>query len=296
MIDFFKINKKIILLNYVFITCLLCIIAYRGINMGIDFIGGVVIEINTPQQTNTIEIKNILGLNSNVQNVTNKNNFLINFKIPPETDAEMYIKNIQNKLSTSLQDVSFLRTDYVGPNIGKDLLFSGIAALFFALLGMFVYLVVRFNVYFALGGILALINDIIVVLGFFSITQLEFSISSVAALLTIIGYSINDSVVVYDKIREVVSSKKIKGVENIINNSINIVLRRTVMTSLTTLVAILVLIFFMKNTIADFSWPMFVGIIAGTASSIFIAPAFPSRSLQILDKKKLKEQTNYSIN
>lgn len=281
MIDFLKLNKSIIPINYIIVVCIVFVMAVRGINMGIDFSGGVSMEIGVTKPVDLVALKNALAVKSSIQSIINSNNVIISFKIPPDMTAEECIAQVKQQLTALVGNVSYLRTDYVGPSIGRDLLFSGILATACAMLGIFLYLVIRFDLFFALGGVLALFNDVIVVLGFFSITSMEFSVASIAAVLTIIGYSINDTVVVYDRIRENLNMHcKPYSIGEIINSSLNTVLRRTIMTSLTTLVAVVILIFFTHNTIAEFSWPMLVGIVAGTFSSIFIAPMMPMRFLQ----------------
>ncbi|CAK8162453.1 Protein translocase subunit SecF [Candidatus Xenohaliotis californiensis] len=286
MINFSKFSKQIIIANYICIIFILGLVFIHGINMGIDFTGGITIELSSTDTIELSHMKQIMPKNFSIQNITDDKHVLIHLKAQPDTNIDLLIKNVKHNLENTYNNISYQRIEYVGPSIGRDLMFSGIVALFCAMFGMFIYLTIRFNLYFAIGGIQALFNDIITIIGFFSISNIEFGAPSIAALLTIIGYSINDSVVIFDRIRENLK-KRHKNTMEIINDSLNSTLKRTMLTSLTTLFAVAVLIFFTHGTISNFSWPMFVGIITGTFSSVFIAPLIPIKC-SINSKNTLK--------
>ena len=179
------------------------------------------------------------------------------------------INQIKNSLSNL--DIEFRRTEYVGPKVGKELIKAGIIAVLFSLFGILVYIWFRFELNFALGAIIALLHDVFLTIGFFSILQFEFNLATVAAVLTIAGYSINDTVVIYDRIRETMTKYKQISLEEIINLALNGTLSRTVMTSLTTLLALLALFIFGGNVISGFIIALIWGVFIGTYSSLYIA-------------------------
>ena len=186
-------------------------------------------------------------------------------------DQAVLVKKIQEILSTHFEGIEYRKIDYVGPQVGAELIKKGFLALFMSFLFIMIYIWIRFDWQFGLGGIFALIHDAIVTMGFFSITGLEFNLTSIAAILTIIGYSINDSVVIYDRIRENIRRNKKMDLAQLINSSINSTLSRTILTSSTTLISIIALIAFGGEALRSFSIATFFGIIVGTYSSIYIS-------------------------
>ena len=199
------------------------------------------------------------------------------------------IKKIKSALANI--EIEFRRTEYVGPKVGKELIKAGLIAVIFSLLGILFYIWLRFEWFFALGAIIALIHDVFLTIGFFSIFQFEFNLATVAAVLTIAGYSINDTVVIYDRIRE--TSRKYKKVifEEIINLSLNSTLSRTLMTSLTTLLALLALFIFGGNVISSFVIALIWGVIIGTYSSLYVAS--PILLILNADKRNTSNQNEY---
>jgi preprotein translocase SecF subunit len=193
------------------------------------------------------------------------------------------IKKIKNALSNI--EIEFRRTEYVGPKVGKELIRAGLIAILFSLLGILAYIWLRFEWHFALGAIIALIHDVFLTIGFFSIFQFEFNLATVAAVLTIAGYSINDTVVIYDRIRETLRKYKEAPYEEIINLSLNRTLSRTLMTSLTTLLALLALFIFGGNVISGFIIALIWGVIIGTYSSLYIAS--PALLILNVDQRKI---------
>jgi preprotein translocase subunit SecF len=188
-----------------------------------------------------------------------------------EKEQSDIVKIIQNSLSKNFPEITYRKVDYVGPQIGAELIKNGLLALFISFFFILIYIWIRFDWQFGIGGIIALIHDAIITLGFFSIIGLEFNTTSVAALLTIIGYSINDSVVIYDRIRENLRKYKKMELRNIINNSTNSTLSRTILTSGVTLFSLLALILFGGEVLFSFAMATFFGIVIGTYSSLYIA-------------------------
>ncbi len=247
----------------------------QGLNFGIDFTGGVLIELRSKN-----EIINLTDLRGNLnklnigevqlQTIGSDNDIAIRVQKDSGDDKQLdSIKKIKNALSNI--EIEFRRTEYVGPKVGKELIRAGLIAILFSLLGILAYIWLRFEWHFALGAIIALIHDVFLTIGFFSIFQFEFNLATVAAVLTIAGYSINDTVVIYDRIRETLRKYKEAPFEEIINLSLNRTLSRTLMTSLTTLLALLALFIFGGNVISGFIIALIWGVIIGTYSSLYIA-------------------------
>lgn len=267
----------------------------QGLNFGIDFTGGVLIELRSKN-----EIINLTDLRGNLnklnigevqlQTIGSDNDIAIRVQKDSGDDKQLdSIKKIKNALSNI--EIEFRRTEYVGPKVGKELIRAGLIAILFSLLGILAYIWLRFEWHFALGAIIALIHDVFLTIGFFSIFQFEFNLATVAAVLTIAGYSINDTVVIYDRIRE--TSRKYKKVifEEIINLSLNSTLSRTLMTSLTTLLALLALFIFGGNVISSFVIALIWGVIIGTYSSLYVAS--PILLILNADKRNTSNQNEY---
>ena len=262
----------------------------KGPKFGIDFTGGVLVQvkINDPQvTTGTIrelfkgKVEGIL-----VQNVEGESEFLI--KAPAIGDPNKTVNTVRKILTEKFDGkVDIRKVEMIGPTVGKELREKGIMAIIYALLGILIYVAWRFEPIFAFGAVLALIHDALATTGIFMAVGREFSLPVIAALLTVIGYSINDTIVVYDRIRE---NMKIflrsKPFEEIVNESINQTLSRTVITSLTTLFVVLCLYLFGGGVINDFAFVLLVGIIVGTYSSIFIASAIVVDWYKYVKKEK----------
>ena len=268
----------------------------KGLNFGIDFTGGVLIEIRSKNETiNLTKLRDDLNkLNVGeiqLQTIGSEKDIAIRVqKYSPGQDKQLdSIKKIKSALANI--EIEFRRTEYVGPKVGKELIKAGLIAVIFSLLGILFYIWLRFEWFFALGAIIALIHDVFLTIGFFSIFQFEFNLATVAAVLTIAGYSINDTVVIYDRIRE--TSRKYKKVifEEIINLSLNSTLSRTLMTSLTTLLALLALFIFGGNVISSFVIALIWGVIIGTYSSLYVAS--PILLILNADKRNTSNQNEY---
>ena len=268
----------------------------KGLNFGIDFTGGVLIEIRSKnEKINLTKLRDDLNkLNVGevqLQTIGSEQDIVIRVqKYSSGQDKQLdSIKKIKSALANI--EIEFRRTEYVGPKVGKELIKAGLIAVIFSLLGILFYIWLRFEWFFALGAIIALIHDVFLTIGFFSIFQFEFNLATVAAVLTIAGYSINDTVVIYDRIRE--TSRKYKKIifEEIINLSLNSTLSRTAMTSLTTLLALLALFIFGGNVISSFVIALIWGVIIGTYSSLYVAS--PILLILNADKRNTSNQNEY---
>tara|TARA_Y100001970_G_scaffold265372_1_gene352895 strand:+ start:2187 stop:3092 length:906 start_codon:yes stop_codon:yes gene_type:complete len=246
----------------------------KGLNFGIDFRGGILMEIRTDQPTDMSKIRRTLNdLNLGevqLQEFGQPTDVLIRIERQPNGEKGQQAAVL--KVKTSLGDeVSYRRTEFVGPKVGGELIEAGITAVLVALTAMLVYIWFRFEWQFGVGAVSALLHDVILTIGIFSLLGLEFNLSTVAAILTIAGYSINDTVVVYDRVRENLRKYKQMPLYELLNLSVNGTLSRTLLTSLTTLIALAALYFFGGEVIKGFSFAMIWGVIVGTYSSIFIA-------------------------
>ena len=248
----------------------------KGLNYGVDFKGGTLIELRV--QDKNIDIPTIrksfskmnLG-DLNIKKFGNDTDFLIKFEKRDNKNIN-FIDNIKNKLTLDIGEAfSFRRVENVGPKVSKELLKSGIIAIFLSLSAMLIYIWLRFEWQFSLGAIFALIHDVVITLGFFSILSLEINLSIVAAVLTIVGYSMNDTVVIFDRVRENIKKHSSKKINEVTNISINETLSRTIITSLTTLLALISIFIFGGEVLKGFSFAMILGVIFGTYSSIYIA-------------------------
>lgn len=276
-INFMKLHKASFALSLILVLLSIFLLFTKGLNFGIDFSGGILIEARIDDKIEmSVVRKSLIGKVKEIQiqnigqNSDGKSDILIRIANDNKEQSEI-VKIIQDSLSQNFPEISYRKIDYVGPQIGAELIKNGFLALVISFFFILIYIWIRFDWQFGIGGIIALIHDTIITLGFYSITQIEFNTTSIAAILTIIGYSINDSVVIYDRIRE--NLRKYKKVElfDIINSSTNSTLGRTLITSGVTLVSLLALILFGGKALFSFSIATFVGIIVGTYSSLYIA-------------------------
>ncbi len=274
--DFNKYYKKFNLFSLLLILISVFFLLFKGLNYGIDFKGGTLIELRN--QDPGIEISQIrsafmkmnLG-DVNVKKFGSNNDYLIKFE-KKKNNNENLILEIKESLKFELGDnFIFRRVENVGPKVSAELLLSGIIAIIASLTCMLIYIWLRFEWQFSLGAIAALLHDVLITLGFFSILNLEINLSIVAAVLTIVGYSMNDTVVIFDRVRENLLKYSSKKTYEITNISINETLSRTIITSLTTLLALLSIFIFGGEILKGFSFAMILGVIFGTYSSIYIA-------------------------
>ena len=250
-------------------------LTFKGLNYGVDFKGGTLIELrsdNTNYKTEDIRgAFNKLNLDDlSVKKFGTEGDYVIKFKRSDLNEPD-FIKNLKNDLDNYLEDYSFRRVENVGPKVSAELLQDGVTAIAIALAAMLIYIWFRFEWQFSIGAIVAIFHDVIITLGIFSLLSLEINLSIVAAVLTIVGYSMNDTVVIFDRVRENLKKYADIKIFDLTNLSINETLSRTLITSVTTLLALLSIFFFGGEILKGFSFAMILGVILGTYSSIFIA-------------------------
>ncbi len=249
------------------------LIVFKGLNYGIDFKGGTLIELrssNTEVSSIRDVLKNMDLGDVNVKKFGKEGDFLI--KVEQKEDNSKLIPKIKKNLSDNLNsDINFRRVENVGPKVSSELLQSGIIAISLSLAAMLFYIWVRFEWQFSIGSIIALFHDVIITLGIFSLLSLEINLSIIAAVLTIVGYSMNDTVVIYDRIRENLGKFHKLNISDIANLSINETLARTIITSVTTLLALFSIFILGGEILRGFSFAMILGVLIGTYSSIFVA-------------------------
>ena len=274
--NFIKKFKMANLISIFFVLISLILIFFKGLNFGIDFKGGTLIELRV--ESNIIKINEIRSAFSNmdlgdlnVKEFGKKGDYLIKFE-KKEFNKVVNIKSIKENVVNKLGvDVNFRRIENVGPKVSAELLNSGLIAICLALGAMLFYIWIRFEWQFSLGSILAIFHDVLITIGIFSILSLEVNLSIVAAVLTIVGYSMNDTVVIYDRIRENLSKYSSSTIDDVSNTSINETLSRTIITSVTTLLALGSIYVLGGEILKGFSLAMIIGVIIGTYSSIFVA-------------------------
>ncbi len=275
-IQFNKLYKQFNILSLILTVLSIILLFTKGLNFGVDFKGGTLIEIRTFNSINDISkirdsFKQMNLGDVSVKQFGNENDFVVKFEKRDSNNPE-FISKIKKKLSDSIgNNFSFRRVENVGPKVSDELLKSGIIAICLSLGAMLFYIWIRFEWQFSIGAILALFHDVIITLGIFSLLSFEINLSIVAAILTIVGYSMNDTVVIYDRVRE--NLKKFSDIKifNLTNISINETLSRTIITSVTTLLALFSIFFFGGEILKGFSFAMILGVFFGTYSSIYIA-------------------------
>ncbi len=276
LINFMNKRKLAMAFSLVLIIISIGSLATKGLNLGIDFTGGYLIEAGYQDDVDLDRVRTALAdakfKDAQVQNFGSSKDIIV--RIAPRTDINKATigDNILEVLTTtSEQEVSMRRVEFVGPQVGDELRDDGGIALLVALGGILIYISLRFQLKSAVGAILALIHDVIITVGVFSILQLEFDLTVLASILAVIGYSLNDTVVVLDRIRETFRNVRKTTAEDILNISINQTLSRTLVTSLTTLLVLFALFFFGGEIIHGFALALIIGVIIGTYSSIYIA-------------------------
>ena len=272
-IDFLAKRKIAILFSSIFILISISSIALKGLNWGLDFTGGTLVELSYPEEANISVIRETLlsgGFEgAQVANFGTSSEVLIKL---PGTVSDSLGSEIVSLLSSASSDrIDLRRIEYVGPQIGSELRDDGGTAMLIALAFMMLYIAFRFQSMFAGAAVVALIHDVIIVIGIFSIIQAESDLTVLAALLAVIGYSLNDTIVVSDRIRENLRSSELENTKDIINMSLNQTLGRTLITSLTTLLVLFSLYFLGGELIKNFALALIFGVLIGTYSSIYIA-------------------------
>lgn len=271
-IDFMKVHKLALIASVVCMVASLALVFAKGLNFGIDFAGGILIEARMAETPDVAKVRELIAHEAKdvqIQNIDQKD--LLIRVAKTETDQAVLVKKIQEVLNQNYSQIEYRKIDYVGPQVGSELIMKGFLALLMSFAFIMIYIWIRFDWQFGLGGIFALLHDAVLTVGFFAVTQLEFNLTSIAAILTIIGYSINDSVVIYDRIRENLIKFKKADLSDLINSSTNSTLSRTILTAGTTLTSLLALILFGGEALKSFSLSAFFGIVIGTYSSIYIS-------------------------
>ena len=274
-VDFLKIKNIATILSVIAIISSLFFLVYKNLNFGIDFKGGTLIELKKDNDLTIAEIRSQLsGLNIGdiqIQTFGSDNIILIRIENSSNLVANADMNTIELIRSNLGDDITIQRTEIVGPKVSSELIQKGIIAIVIAVFLMLFYIWIRFEWQFSIGAVTALIHDVIITMGIFSLLQIEFNLSIIAALLTIIGYSMNDTVVVYDRIRENLRKYKQMNIYELINQSLNETMSRTLLTSVTTLLALFSLYFLGGEVLRGFTLAMIIGVFIGTYSSIFIA-------------------------
>ncbi len=275
-INFNKLYRPLNIISFSLILISIFLLLFKGLNLGVDFKGGTLIEIRTTENNSNIsKIRDSFSQMNlgdvSVKQFGDERDFIVKFEKRNSNDPD-FIQNIKSKLESSIgNDFDFRRVENVGPKVSAELLKSGVIAILLSLTAMLFYIWIRFEWQFSLGAILALFHDVIITLGFFSLFSLEINLSIVAAVLTIVGYSMNDTVVIYDRVRENLKKYSDIKIYELTNISINETLSRTIITSVTTLLALFSIFFFGGQILKGFSLAMIFGVFFGTYSSIYIA-------------------------
>lgn len=248
----------------------------KGLNLGIDFTGGVLMEVHAPQEVDLAPLRH--GLSElelgeiSLQNSGSPQDVLIRIQVGQDDDQAHVTAAVKAKITEVLgEGLDYRKIDFVGPTVGQELVRGGVIAVLLSFAAIMLYVWFRFEWQYGVGALIALVHDSIMMLGFFAVTRFEFGLTAIAAILTIVGYSINDSVVIYDRIRENMRRYKKMGVFELINVSINETLSRTILTATTVLLASLALALFGGEVIEGFSWSIVFGVMIGTYSSIYLS-------------------------
>ena len=293
MILFNKFYKHFNILSITLVLVSIILLSFKGLNFGIDFKGGTLIELRTQDnQTNVATLRGVFSKMNlgdvNIKKFGQDNDYLI--KIEKKDTSSNIIELIKEDLTNSIgENFTFRRVENVGPKVSSELLKSGITAILLSLAAMLFYIWIRFEWQFSLGAIIALFHDVLITLGLFSLLNLEINLSIVAAVLTIVGYSMNDTVVIFDRVRENLRKYSDIKIFDLTNKSINETLSRTLITSITTLLALLSIYLFGGEILKGFSLAMIFGVIFGTYSSIYIANPILVK-LRVSQKTIIKEE------
>ncbi|WP_412852483.1 protein translocase subunit SecF [Ectothiorhodospira shaposhnikovii] len=277
-IDFLGQRRIALAVSLVLIVASLLLLGFRGLNFGIDFTGGTLIEVGYPEAVELEEVRNQLEAGgfgrATVQYFGTSRDVLI--RLAPregENTAELSEEVLDVLRSGGPAGVELRRVEFVGPQVGEGLREQGGLAMIYALIGILIYVALRFEWRFSVGAVAALVHDVIITLGIFSLFWLEFDLSVLAAVLAVIGYSLNDTIVVYDRIRENFRKLRKQGAEQVMTLSVNETLARTIITSVTTLLVLLALYLLGGAVIQNFALALIIGIVVGTYSSIYVAAA-----------------------
>jgi preprotein translocase subunit SecF len=277
-IDFMSVGNAAVILSAVLMVFSIVVPVIRGLNFGLDFTGGTLIEVSYPVPPRIADVRQNLASerfgDAVVQTFGAATEIVV--RIPPSDDEEESSAELSTHVLAALQkgvegEVGMRRVEFVGPQVGEDLTEQGILAVVYALVGIFLYVMFRFQWRFSVGAVVALVHDVVISVGLLSLFQIEFDLTVVAALLAVIGYSLNDTIVLFDRIRENFPRMRKSLPRDVVNTSVNQVLSRTLMMSITTLLVLLALFIFGGRIIHAFAYTLIVGVIVGTYSSIYVA-------------------------
>ncbi len=275
-IDFMSQRKIALIFSAIMIVASIVSLSTRGLNFGLDFTGGTLIEVGYPSAPDTNDVRENLanaGFDSIVQTFGAATDIVV--RIPPgdeeESNAELSTR-VLAALSQGVEgEIEMRRVEFVGPQVGDELANQGILAVIYAMVGVFLYVMFRFQWRFSVGAVAALMHDIIISMGIISFVYIEFDLTVVAAILAVVGYSLNDTIVLFDRIRENFPRYRKRSPVDVVNTSINETLSRTLMTSTTTLMVLIALFIFGGEIIHGFAFTLITGVIVGTYSSIYVA-------------------------
>ena len=277
-------KRAIYLSIFLLVIAIISLIYHKGPNWGVEFTGGTEIHIKLAKDLELSQVKSVLESTGYAPEavqrlgLTGDKEYLIRFS--PELVKFDQIQGFQSKLEEIIKDNpefqggSILRVDYIGPRVGKELIRKAIISILLGCVGILIYVMIRFEFAFALGAVIALVHDTVITLGAISLTDKEFTLAIVAALLTVIGFSVNDTIVIFDRIRENLRKTAKLGFREVVNEGINQTLSRTILTSVTVFLVLIPLFLLGGSVIHDFAFTLIVGAIVGTYSSIFVASAF----------------------
>ncbi len=275
-IDFMSRSNIALIFSAVLIVASIVSLSTRGLNFGLDFTGGTLIEVGFQSAPDTTEVRENLanaGFDSIVQTYGAATDIVV--RIPP-TDVDESSAELSTRVLAALSqgvegDIDMRRVEFVGPQVGDELKEQGILAVIYAMVGVFLYVMFRFQWRFSVGAVAALFHDITISMGVISLVQIEFDLTVVAAILAVVGYSLNDTIVLFDRIRENFPRYRKRQPVEVVNTSINETLSRTLMTSTTTLMVLFALFFFGGEIIHGFAFTLIAGVVIGTYSSIYVA-------------------------
>ncbi len=298
-IDFLAWRKIAIVFSSIFLVISIGSIAIKELNWGLDFTGGTLVELSYPEEANISEIRSSLSRGSfegaQVANFGSSREVLIKLPGTVSDSLGSEIVSLLSKENTDL-NIDLRRIEYVGPQIGSELRDDGGTSMLIALAFMMLYIAFRFQSMFAGAAVIALVHDVVIVVGIFSLIQIEFDLTVLAAILAVIGYSLNDTIVVSDRIRENLRSSELENTEEIINKSLNQTLGRTLITSLTTLLVLFSLYLLGGELIKNFALALIFGVVIGTYSSIYIAANALIMMGMTKDHLKVEEPENSDNN
>jgi len=274
--DFMSRSKLALIFSFVLIIASITSLAVRGLNFGLDFTGGTLIEVGYPSAPEISDVRENLqnaGFDSIVQTFGAATDIVV--RIPPsdatESNAELSTRVLVALSQGVAGEIEMRRVEFVGPQVGDELAEQGILAVIYAMIGVFLYVMFRFQWRFSVGAVAALLHDITISMGVLSFVQIEFDLTVVAAILAVVGYSLNDTIVLFDRIRENFPRYRKRSPTEVVNTSINETLSRTLMTSTTTLLVLSALFYFGGEIIHGFAFTLIVGVVIGTYSSIYVA-------------------------